>query len=177
MDAVTNYQKFSGLNNIIFLSYSYVRQKSKMGFTEPKPRPWHSFIPSGGPRGESVCWPFPASGGLPLSLAHGSFPPNFKANNIRASTSCITFWFSLFFFHLPLLRILGLHWAHLANLGQFCYHKIIWWFATLISLYHVILHIHRIWIRTWTAFRDHNSVYHTYVYFINSTTCCCNYFI
>lgn len=67
---LTNDHKWS-LNKNWF--YSSGAQKSNIGLAEPKSRCWQGWIPSGGPRGDSVCLSFSSSTGLLHSLACGPF--------------------------------------------------------------------------------------------------------
>lgn len=60
-----------GLHSTDLLPLISGGQKSKMGLAGLKTRCWQGCVPLGGSGRESVSWPFPASRGHSLSVAHG----------------------------------------------------------------------------------------------------------
>lgn len=101
----TNHHKLSQ-NNTNLLSYSSVGQKSTVDLTRLKSRHWQSCIPSSSFKGESVCLPFPGSGGCLHSLACGPFlclqSQQHQAESLSAATSLILSSASLSHFMLVL---------------------------------------------------------------------------
>lgn len=94
-------------------------QKPEISITELKGRWRQGSIPSGSPRGESTSSPFPASGGLPQSLARGPsfiFPAVSQASSSSDSD-----------FLLPLSHLLLRLWSFsLPHMGIIQHHLPIW---------------------------------------------------
>lgn len=109
--AVTDFHKPSGLNNTDLFAYSSFGQKSDMGRMGLKSKCWQGCHP----RGESVSWLFPASGGCPHSVAEPPSSPQSPLSHLcfLLHLPSLTLTSSLFL----LLRLLSLPWAHQINPG------------------------------------------------------------